>query len=88
MFRYNNGDPVLFNPIADSVLNTTLVLSCRGHLKDPASIETHLSIARRPVEIVSKLLADLAAPGMRLIGGKPHDLAVNPGGEYASSTGD
>lgn len=88
MFLFNNGDPALFNPIANSILASFAELSRRGRLKDPTSFETHLSIARRPVEIVSKLLADLAAPGTRLVGGKPHDLAVSPGGVYQSTTGD
>jgi hypothetical protein len=88
MFRFNNGDPALFNPIANCVLDTLVKLSHRGQVKDPTSIATHLSIARRPVEIVSKLLADTAAPGMRRIGGKLHDLAVTPGGVYESTTGD
>lgn len=87
MFLFNNGAPVLFNPIANSILASFAELSCRGHLKDPTSFETHLSIARRPVEIVSKLLIDLAAPGTRLVGGKPHDLAVSPSGVYHSTTG-
>jgi hypothetical protein len=88
MFRFNNGDPALFNPIAFCVLGTFAELSRRRQLKEPSSIKTHLTIARRPVEIVSNLLADFAAPGARLIGGKPHDLAVNPGGVYESTTGD
>jgi hypothetical protein len=88
MFRFNNGDPTLFNPIANSVLDTFIELLRRGQVKEPTSIEKHLSIGRRPVEIVSKLLADLVAPQTRLIGGKPHDLAVGPGGDYESTTGD
>src|SRR5262249_19230518 len=85
---FNNGDPTLFNPIANSVLATVQQLSIRGQLDEPTSVETHLSIARRPVETVSRLLCDLAVPGERLIGGRPHDLAVNPGGDYRSTTGD
>jgi hypothetical protein len=88
MFLFNNGDPVLFNPIANSILTSFAELSRRGHLKDPTSFKTHLSIARRPVEIVSNLLTDFAAPDKRLVGGKPHDLAVCPGGDYHSTTGD
>jgi hypothetical protein len=88
MFRFNNGDPALFNPIANCVLDTYVQLSGRGLLSDPSYIETHLAISRRPVEIVSKLLADFAAPATRLIGGKLHDLAVTSGGVYHSTTGD
>jgi hypothetical protein len=88
MFRFNNGDPRLFNGIANAILNSFLVLSSRGHLHQPTSAATHLSIARRPVEVVSRLVADFVEPGRRLVGGKPHDLAVSPGGTYESTTGD
>lgn len=87
MFRFNNGDPTLFNPVADSVLGTFATLYGRGHVREPTSARTHLSLVRRPVDVVSKLLADMAAPS-RVIGGKPHDLAVSPGGQYESTSGD
>ena len=88
MFRFNNGDPALFNPVADSVLNTFATLYSRGHVHDSASARTHLSLVRRPVDVVSRLLAEIAEQGSRLIGGKPHDLAVSPTGQYESTTGD
>ncbi len=88
MFRFNNGDPVLFNPVADSVLNTFATLYSRGQVHDSGSARTHLSLVRRPVDVVSTLLADIAEPGSRLIGGRPHDLAVSPAGRYESTTGD
>lgn len=88
MFMFNNGDPTLFNPIASSIRDSLAELSRRRQLKDPTSLQTHLSIVRRPVEVVSTLLADLTDRGKRHIGGKPHDLAVSPGGLYHSTTGD
>jgi hypothetical protein len=88
MFRFNNGDPELFNGLADAILDSFLVISSRGSPRDPTSAPTHLSIVRRPVEVVSRLTADFLEPGGRLVGGKPHDLAVTPGGIYESSTGD
>lgn len=88
MFRFNNGDPVLFNHVADAILNTFLELRSRRHLRDPISVKTHLSLVWRPIDVVSKLLADMADQGSRVIGGKPHDLAVDPSGEYRSNTGD
>jgi hypothetical protein len=88
MFRFNNGDPALFNPVADSVLNTFATLYSRGHVRDSASARAHLSLVRRPVDVVSRLLADIADHGSRLIGGRPHDLAVSPTGHYESTTGD
>lgn len=88
MFRFNNGDPLLFNGVANAILNSFLLLSSRGHLHQPTAAATHLSIARRPVEVVSRLVADFVEPGRRLVGGKPHDLAVSPGGTYESTTRD
>ena len=55
MFRFNNGDPFLFNPIANAILDSFVNLSSRGQLKDPTSVLAHLSIVRAPVEAVSKL---------------------------------
>jgi hypothetical protein len=88
LFHFNNGDTLLFNPIASSIFLTFSQLLGRQQLRNPTDVKTHLSLARRPVEVVSKLLSDLAKPGFRLIGGKPHDLAISPNGTYESSTGD
>jgi hypothetical protein len=85
---FNNGDPVLFKPIADAIMGTFKQLWSRKQLRDASDAKTHLDLARRPVEVVSKLLADFTAPGTRVVGGKPHDLAIAPNGETESSTGD
>ena len=37
MFRYNNGDPALFNPVADAILDRFIELARRGVLNDPSS---------------------------------------------------
>ncbi|HUM06584.1 MAG TPA: hypothetical protein VLT90_14050, partial [Terriglobales bacterium] len=88
MFRYNNGDPALFNPVADAILDRFIELARRGVLNDPSSQKTHCGLVRLPIEIVSNLLSDFARKGTRLIGGKPHDLCVSPTGDFWSSTGD
>jgi hypothetical protein len=88
MLIFNNGDPVLFNPIANSVLSTLNGLRQRGELRDPTDAKTHLALTRRPVELVSKLLSDFARDDMRRVGGKPHDLAIAPSGQMISTTGD
>ena len=88
MLIFNNGDPMLFNPIAASVLSAMSELRRRGSLRDPTDVKTHLSLVRRPVEIASRLLSDLAPSNRRCVGGKTHDLAVAPTGEMKSTTGD
>jgi len=86
MFRYNNGDPELFNPVANAILDTFFTIMKRGSLKSSTS-KTHCDIARRPIEVISRVLGDFSRKGTRLIGGKLHDLSVSPHGTYWSSTG-
>lgn len=85
---YNNGDPTIFNPIAKAVLDTFQELLRRGHIDEPTSHKTHLSIGRRPVEIVSNLLGDFSSADTRVVGGKPHELLISPEGIFESRTGD
>jgi hypothetical protein len=88
MFRYNNGDPELFSPVADATIDTLFRLMRRGSVNDPSSKETHCALARRPIEIISHLLTDFSKEGTRLIGGKPHDLCISHDGTWLSTTGD
>lgn len=88
MLIYNNGDPALFNPAADAILGMFCELARRGSLAEPDKIKTYLAIARRPIEIISKAQHDFCSKESRVVGGKPHDLAITPDGEYSSSTGD
>ena len=85
---YNNGDPTLFNPAANSILGMAETLAQRGTLSDPEQTKTYQSFARLPVEIVSKVQHDFCKEGSRIVGGKPHDLAITSGGEYSSTSGD
>jgi hypothetical protein len=84
---FNNGDPRLFNPIASSIFSTLRQLAERGQIQQ-FSATKHLSLVRRPIELVSGLLQDLAEPGYAVIGGGLHDLAIAPDGTMVSTTGD
>jgi hypothetical protein len=88
MLIYNNGDPIMFNAAANAIFGMFKELARRGRLAKPDRLETYLSIARRPIEVVSKAQIDFCREGTRVVGGKPHDLAITPSGEYSSSTGD
>lgn len=88
LLQFNNGDTALFNPVAVSIFSTVHVLSTRQQLRGLTDVQTGLALVKRPIEIVSKLLTDLAKPQSRLVGGKPHNLAITPKGEYHSTTGD
>ncbi len=88
MLRYNNGDPVLFNLAANAIHGMSDELRKRGILREPESTRTHLRIARLPVETVSNAQRDLCEKDAKVVGGKIHDLAISPRGEYQSSSGD
>lgn len=87
IYWFNNGDPLLFNPIANALSSIANQLAVRRELR-PFDAKTHLSLARQPIEIVSRILTDLSSPRTRRIGGKPHDLAIAPDGTTESTTGD
>lgn len=84
---FNNGDPELFNPVANSIFDVFRQLSMRGQVHD-FSPQKHLSLVRRPIELVAILIQDFAEPGYAVIGGKLHDLAIGSDGSVFSSTGD
>lgn len=87
IFGYNNGDPELFNPIANAIFQDFVTLSRRSVLSEPSSKEAHCALVRRPVEVVTRLLSDFARADTRVVGGKTHDLCILPNGEYWSGTG-
>jgi hypothetical protein len=87
-FVYNNGDPFLFNASAYSIWGMIGVLKNRGILADLDKVEKICALTRRPIEIVSNVQRDFCSPGTRLVGGRPHDLAITPNGDYWSSTGE
>jgi hypothetical protein len=85
--RYNNGDPMLFNTTADAVRLMLDVARVRGALAD-LDVEHLRRWTRLPVETVATLQRDFYRPEVRIVGGKIHDLAVTPTGEYSSTSGD
>jgi hypothetical protein len=85
---YNNGDPILFNPAANAILNMFGELARRRKLVRGDSISTYLAIARTPIQVVSKVQETFCPKGKRVVGGKTHDLSVTPGGKFFSTTGD
>jgi len=86
--HYNNGDPLLYNPVANTILDMMAAMARRGILRDTDNVETLISLGRRPIEVVSALQKDFCALGTRIIGGRIHDLAVTPDGQYLSTSGD
>lgn len=88
LLLYNNGDPAMFNPVAEAMLEQFKVLAERGELARPEETKTYRQIARLPVEVMSQIQRDFAKDGKRRIGGKPHDISITPEGIFESDTGD
>jgi len=86
-FTYNNGDPVLFNNIANSIFSNIKILKNRrllGRIND----EALRSLAKRPIEIIKRIQADFCPKDKRLVGGKIHDLLITSNRDYTSNSGD
>lgn len=80
-FTFNNGDPQLYNNIANPILDSIKVLKLRKYL-GPITIDTYRALAKRPIEIIKRLQTDFCPKGKRLIGGKIHSLVITRNGEY------
>jgi hypothetical protein len=88
ILTFNNGDPLLYGPAAAGIFTMLQRIALRGQLSNTSSMRVWASLARRPVEIVSKAQQDFCRLGQRLVGGKPHELVIDSTGQYFSSTGD
>jgi hypothetical protein len=88
LLSFNNGDPMLFNSVANAVFDTFQELLRRGVVRDPLDPRTHAAFIRRPIELISRLLGDFCVKGSRAIGGRTHDLCILPDGTYCSTCGD
>ncbi|HEY3936427.1 MAG TPA: hypothetical protein VGL97_03310, partial [Bryobacteraceae bacterium] len=88
VLTFNNGDPILYGPGARGIFEMLQQIAQRGKLANPNTMEVWASVARRPIETVSKAQLDFCRKGQQLVGGKPHELAVDSVGRYFSRTGD
>ena len=85
--RFNNGDPRLFNPTAEALRVMLELAKQRGVLAELDATRLR-RWTRLPVEIVSQMQREFYRAGVRVVGGRIHDLAVTPAGEYSSDSGD
>lgn len=100
---YNNGDPLLFNPVAGAIFDSLRITARRGELSDTQNPETYRRIAKTAVKVVCDIQqamveqdrqetrkpgAKTIISGKRRIGGKSHALAISPNGSYLPVSGD
>lgn len=85
---YNNGDPDLFNPIANALLDTLKSLDSRGVLKKTPDLEFFRRLATLPIEFIANLQKkDFCEFATRRVGGKLHSLSITPEGIYFPDKG-
>ena len=100
---YNNGDPLLFNPVANAIFESLRVITERGELGDSQNPETYRRVAKTAIEVICQIQQNMVRQerqvtqtspqttvilGKRRIGGKAHALAITPDGVYLPVSGD
>lgn len=88
MIWYNNGDPEFYNVIASSIFGSFNLTKIRNKLKAFKSVIELVPLAKRPIEIIAQMQSDFYKSDKRIVGGRIHDIAVNPNGNYFSTSGD
>lgn len=88
IFIFNNGDPSMFNPLFEGYQSAMSLSKKRNLIKSANDIEIYRSMARRPIEMVTKAQKDFYKEGKIIVGGRVHDLVVVKNtGEFSSTTG-
>ncbi|TGM45984.1 hypothetical protein [Leptospira vanthielii] len=78
---FNNGDPIFFNIIANSIFNSIKYANSVNKLK-PLNTLTELSkIPISTVEFISKLQNNFFRKGEQIVGGKVHAIGINEKGK-------
>jgi hypothetical protein len=82
ILRYNNGDPILFNPIANALFDSLKELRKRRVLKQP-DLEMFRRLSKSPIEFVAGMQSkDFCEPDTKLVGGEIHSMSITPEGNY------
>jgi len=85
---YNNGDPIMFNPFANSFFNSFNEAQRRGVAKNIDSVDDTIPIVRLPIEVVSSIQRNFYKSEKKLVGGRVHDLSIAYDGTMKSTSGD
>jgi len=85
--RFNNGDPALFNTVANALQDAVSLLRDRGRLRN-LGVPEHIALTQRFVELVAEIQRDVGRAEDRRVGGRIHNLAITPDGRYSSTSGD
>jgi len=84
--RFNNGDPELFNPVADALMQMSMVLSQRGHFSTAKKTEAYRQWVREPIQAIADLQKRICKKGKRLVGGAVYDVIIEQSGQFHLSS--
>lgn len=88
IFVFNNGDPVLFNPAANAILNMFMTATDRKVLKKESDYKNYMRLVSIPIEMIKKVQSDLFEKDYVRVGGQIHHLLITKRGDFISDTGD
>lgn len=88
IISYNNGDPIMFNMVSSTISYGFQIAAHRKVLKTINFVQDSVSIAKRPIEIISEIQKDFFRQDKRMVGGKIHDLCIDNYGNLYSTSGD
>jgi len=84
--RFNNGDPELFNPLADAIMQMSMVLQSRVYLSTAKKIEAYRQWVREPIQAIADLQKRICKKNNRLVGGIVHDVIIYQSGNIQPSS--
>ncbi|MGD9994851.1 MAG: hypothetical protein AB7S69_16245 [Salinivirgaceae bacterium] len=86
LFIFNNGDPALFNPSANTIhAMFKTALDRKVMNKD---YNNYMRLASRPIEMIKKVQNDFFEKDYVRVGGQIHHLLITERGDFLSDTGD
>jgi hypothetical protein len=84
--RFNNGDPEMFNPVADAIMQMSIALQRRGHLSTAKKTEVYRQWVREPIRAIADLQKRICKNSNRFVGGIVHDVIINQSGNIQLSS--
>lgn len=85
---FNNGDPGMFNPVANALIDQIRLSGMRSNLDTGERLKLLKTLATVPIEVVSKVQQSVFRSNRQIVGAPVRWLAVRPVGLYESKTGD
>lgn len=84
---FNNGDPQLFNPVANAIFEMSMTIRHRHIAKTGSDASFYRHWVCEPIRCIADLQKRLCKPGKRIVGGIVHHVLLHQSGNVECSTG-